>query len=142
MRIILVSARFPDITQQIHSLRASGVISSHNVCTALFEAMAFRKSVGTLCVTPVASLWRACRKILVIFALYHFTFRVSGLHSLLRYQRTNTHEHSENSKPVRIFIHCHDLGMKCGPLGKKICAQKQTHDDSNEGLRIARTIMP
>ena len=39
-------------TQQIHSLRASGVISSHAVSALESEAKAFRKSAGRSCATP------------------------------------------------------------------------------------------
>ena len=49
MRIFLVSAFLPDITQQIHSLRASGVILPHTAFAAPEEVSAFRKSAGMLC---------------------------------------------------------------------------------------------
>ena len=51
-----VSAVFTEITQQIHSLRASGVISSHFVRAAESATSALRKSAGTLWTTPVESL--------------------------------------------------------------------------------------
>ena len=53
MRIPLVSAFFPEMTQQIHSLRASGVMSSHTALAALFDSIASRISGGILCVVPV-----------------------------------------------------------------------------------------
>lgn len=53
MRIFLVSAFFPEVTQQIHSLRASGVMSSHATRAVGAEAMALRKSVGSLCTLSV-----------------------------------------------------------------------------------------
>ena len=62
MRIFRVSDFLPDITQQIHSLRASGVISFHVVCAAGVEARAFRKSPGILCAASF----------LVIRSFYHF----------------------------------------------------------------------
>ena len=46
MRISLVSAFLPEVTQQIHSLRARGVMSSQIDCVALVEATAFRRSTG------------------------------------------------------------------------------------------------
>lgn len=46
MRIFLVSAFAPDVTQQIHSLRASGVISSHSDTTDFSDLMAFCRSAG------------------------------------------------------------------------------------------------
>ena len=51
MRIPLVSAFLPEMTQQIHSLRASGVRSSHTVRAFGSEVKAFLKSSGTLCAT-------------------------------------------------------------------------------------------
>jgi hypothetical protein len=45
------------MVQQIHSLRASGVISSHFARAAESETSAFRKSAGTLWTTPVDSLF-------------------------------------------------------------------------------------
>jgi ABC-type sugar transport system permease subunit len=54
IRWLLVSAFLADTIQQIHSLRASGVISSHAARADGAEARVFRKSAGTLCTTPVA----------------------------------------------------------------------------------------
>jgi len=50
----LVSSFFADVTQQIHSLRASGVISAHTFVTIGSDAIALRKSAGILC---GAELW-------------------------------------------------------------------------------------
>ena len=50
---LLVSGFLFDITQQIHSLRASGVISFHAVLAAGVEVIAFRKSDGILCIKGV-----------------------------------------------------------------------------------------
>src|SRR5947207_2297830 len=52
MRIVLVSAFLPEMTQQIHSLRASGVMSSHTARAAGVEIRAFRRSFGIVCTTP------------------------------------------------------------------------------------------
>ena len=49
IRIPLVCTFLPDIIQQIHSLRASGVISSHTVRAAAMEERALRKSAGNTC---------------------------------------------------------------------------------------------
>ena len=54
MRIPLVSIFLPDVTQHIHSLRASGVISFHNLSAMGVEIRAFRRSGGNLCTTPPA----------------------------------------------------------------------------------------
>src|SRR3989344_3828302 len=48
----LVSSFLTSVTQQIHSLRARGVRSSHKASTALSEVRAFPKSTGILCTTP------------------------------------------------------------------------------------------
>lgn len=54
MRFFRVSGFLADDIQQIHSLRASGVMSSH-AAFAFGEAVsAFRKSEGMLCTTPFA----------------------------------------------------------------------------------------
>src|ERR1700741_4593951 len=52
MCCLLVSGFLTEITQQIHSLRASGVISSHFACATESEMRTFRKSGGTLCTAP------------------------------------------------------------------------------------------
>ena len=49
----LVSTFFTEMVQQIHSLRASGVMSSQAASAALSEARAFRKSAGIWCTTPL-----------------------------------------------------------------------------------------
>src|ERR1700693_2939354 len=52
MCCLLVSGFLTEITQQIHSLRASGVISSHFSRATVSEMRTFRKSGGTLCTAP------------------------------------------------------------------------------------------
>ena len=52
MCCLLVSGFLTEMTQQIHSLRASGVISSHFARAAGSEMITFRKSAGTLCTAP------------------------------------------------------------------------------------------
>lgn len=52
MCCLLVSGFLTEITQQIHSLRASGVISFHFARVAGSEMRTFRKSAGTLCTAP------------------------------------------------------------------------------------------
>jgi len=47
-----VSARFPEVTQQIHSFRASGVMSSHTESAAGADLRAFLKSEGSVCTPP------------------------------------------------------------------------------------------
>lgn len=55
---VLVSSFLVVIVQQIHSLRASGVISSHAFSAEGADIRAFRKSWGSLCATPLAiSFW-------------------------------------------------------------------------------------
>ena len=55
MCCILVSGFLTEITQQIHSLRASGVMSSHIVRAEGSETRAFRRSAGRLWTTPAES---------------------------------------------------------------------------------------
>ena len=52
MCCLLVSGFLTEITQQIHSLRASGVMSAHFACAAESEMRTFRKSAGKLCTVP------------------------------------------------------------------------------------------
>lgn len=52
MRWFLVSTFFASSTQQIHSFRASGVISSHAAIAPIAEVRTFRKSAGAVCTTP------------------------------------------------------------------------------------------
>src|SRR3989344_1288152 len=66
MRIPRVSSFLPEITQQIHSFRASDVMSSHTAWAGLAEAMAFRKSLGNLCGGSVVKIL-----LLVINSYYH-----------------------------------------------------------------------
>src|ERR1700686_2443949 len=53
IRRLLVSAFLADSIQHIHSLRASGVISSHAVKACGSDVSAFFKSAGTSCTTPL-----------------------------------------------------------------------------------------
>ena len=52
MCCLRVSGFLTEITQQIHSLRASGVMSNHSARAIASETRAFRKSAGTLCTAP------------------------------------------------------------------------------------------
>jgi hypothetical protein len=52
IRRLLVSAFLADSIQQIHSLRAKGVMSSHAVNACGEYVSAFFKSAGTSCTTP------------------------------------------------------------------------------------------
>lgn len=56
MRRFLVASFAADVTQQIHSLRANGVISSHTSFTTGSESIALRKSAGSLCTGPATRL--------------------------------------------------------------------------------------
>ena len=48
----LVSSFLTEMVQQIHSLRASGVMSSQATSAFASDASAFRRSAGRLCTTP------------------------------------------------------------------------------------------
>ena len=52
MRRFLVSSFLADVTQQIHSFRASGVISAQRLFAATSDSMALRKSDGSLWIAP------------------------------------------------------------------------------------------
>jgi hypothetical protein len=54
MRRLLVSSFLADVTQQIHSLRASGVMSAHTFLPRESASIALRKSAGIRCTIPVA----------------------------------------------------------------------------------------
>ncbi len=55
MRMVLVSAFLPEMTQQIHSLRASGVTSFHTASALGADPKAFRRSAGKVCTELVAT---------------------------------------------------------------------------------------
>ena len=59
MRRFLVSTFLADVTQQIHSLRASGVMPAHTSATIASDTMALRRSAGVLCTVPEANGCRA-----------------------------------------------------------------------------------
>ena len=61
IRMPLVSAFTPEMTQHIHSLRARGVMSSHNANTFGLPEMDFRKSAGRLCTVPEAIVFLTIR---------------------------------------------------------------------------------
>ena len=54
MRRLRVSSFLADVTQQIHSFRANGVISAQRLLAAASDAMARRRSVGSLWGAPPA----------------------------------------------------------------------------------------
>ena len=55
IRFILVSSRLASSIQQIHSLRASGVMSCHASRTVASVTNASRKSSGNVCTVPVGT---------------------------------------------------------------------------------------
>jgi hypothetical protein len=52
MRRFLVSSFLAELTQQIHSFRASGVIAAQRLLAAASDSMALRKSDGSLWIVP------------------------------------------------------------------------------------------
>jgi len=54
MRRFLVAAFLAEVTQQIHSFRASGVISAQRRLATAFDSMALRKSAGSSWIVPPA----------------------------------------------------------------------------------------
>jgi len=86
MCCLLVSGFLTEITQQIHSLRASGVISSHFDHAAGSEMRTSRKSAGKLCTGPAEIAFWAMRFILHRYAIRRLAEKKSGvepLHSIL-----------------------------------------------------------
>lgn len=55
MRMLRVSSFLPEMTQQIHSLRASGVMSFHTTSDLGLAASAARKSGGSVCTVLVVA---------------------------------------------------------------------------------------
>lgn len=95
MRRLLVSSFFADVTQQIHSLRASGVISAHICVTIESEPIAFRKSAGILCIALVEGSF------VVISDEY---FRYSSLSPVVGERRTSGVILSGSSDSMRRFF--------------------------------------
>ena len=74
MCCLLVSGFLTEITQQIHSLRASGVIPSHFARATGSEMRTFRKSAGTLCTAPGESAF-----LLMDFILHRYEISLGSL---------------------------------------------------------------
>ena len=55
MRRFLVASCLAEVTQQIHSFLASGVISAQRFLAVALDSTAFRKSAGNLWTVPSAS---------------------------------------------------------------------------------------
>lgn len=83
-----VSANFTKVTQQIHSLRASGVRPCHNAKAARSAPRALRKSAGKVWAVPGAIL---C---LAIYLLISFQFRRYGRNHQQSRNYEQTHSHS------------------------------------------------
>ena len=67
---LLVSAFLTEIVQQIHSLRASGVISSHAANATGSPLRTFRKSAGSLCTVPLEILFWSIKLLYQILKNY------------------------------------------------------------------------
>jgi hypothetical protein len=78
MCCLLVSGFLTEITQQIHSLRARGVISSHFARAAGSEMRTFRKSAGTLCTAPCEIAFLVMDFILYRYAIGLRSSRMQG----------------------------------------------------------------
>jgi hypothetical protein len=64
MRRVLVSSFLADVTQQIHSFRARGVMLIQSSLASASEAIAWRKSAGIWCTVPEAI---GCRGMVAAF---------------------------------------------------------------------------
>lgn len=69
MRRFRVSSFLADVTQHIHSLRASGVMPAHISVTIASDSIALRKSAGILCTVPEAIGCRAM--IAIVYRVRH-----------------------------------------------------------------------
>lgn len=67
MRRFLVSAFLADVTQQIHSFRASGVMATQRSFAAPSDSMARRKSVGSRWIVPPAIALAVIRQLRLFF---------------------------------------------------------------------------
>jgi len=83
----LVSGFLTDSIQHIHSLRASGVISSHADSAFGSEVRIFRKSSGTLCTTPAAIFPPAslCEALRAGFLVMRLFYQIKDYNTLMRY---------------------------------------------------------
>lgn len=61
MRRFLVSSFLADVTQHIHSFRASGVMADQRLLTAELDSMAFCRSGGSLWIVPPGTVLLAMR---------------------------------------------------------------------------------
>lgn len=61
----LVSGFFTEMVQQIHSLRASGVMSSHAACAAGEARSTFLRSAGNVWTVPLESAFFAMRNFMM-----------------------------------------------------------------------------
>ena len=77
-----VSCFLTMVLQQIHSLRASNVSSFHSASKPGLDVSAFRKSAGTLCITPVAIFWA----IPMSFQIFYLNFLFRKNHKTLTLQ--------------------------------------------------------
>jgi hypothetical protein len=97
MCCLLVSGFLTEITQQIHSLRASAVISSHFSRATESEMRAFRKSAGTLCTAP-----REIAFLLMDFILLRYPVRSSRIHLTLQIFRKIFFRHKNHNRIQQI----------------------------------------
>ncbi len=57
MRRCLVASFFAEVTQQIHSLRARGVMACHSALAVASDSMPVRRSAGSEWIVPPDSAW-------------------------------------------------------------------------------------
>ncbi len=69
---LLVAGCFTEIAQQIHSLRARGVRSSHAASASASEARVFRKSSGNSWTTPPE-----ISLLVIVISLYYYKIALS-----------------------------------------------------------------
>jgi hypothetical protein len=91
IRRLLVSSFFADVTQQIHSFRASGVMLAQRSFAARSASMALRKSAGSLCTIPVVAVFFVAVFFVAVFfvAMDQFTASVLPPTMTLSHVRAN-----------------------------------------------------
>lgn len=77
----LVFCCFTEIVQQIHSLRANGVIFSQALSAISSEVRAFLKSVGISCTTPPEMVFS-------VAAIRQFYYRMPGFEDLSEWAKS------------------------------------------------------
>lgn len=102
IRIFLVSSFLPDVTQHIHSLRASGVMSSHTACAAGLETRALRRSAGSVCTMPV----------FFPFSVIQSYYQILYVKMQIMYIRVNATPNAKKEIVTRISVERYNISVR------------------------------